>query len=181
MDSSDIARFRYYTDTDTHPKGCWIWRGQVDTKGYGKFPVNRKWFSAHRMAYTIAHGGIPEGKWILHHCDNPLCVRPEHLYAGTAKDNAQDCVNRGRVGKRGRPRKVEGPKQSGVGKLEGPVLSKYILQQAALAFAESIEDSLRQKHYDESRRSTAQTTLQILKKAWKAAQDLDYRRKRTRH
>lgn len=51
---------------------------------------------AHRQAWLLTHGEIPEGKWILHHCDVPHCVNPAHLYVGTAKDNMRDILERGR-------------------------------------------------------------------------------------
>lgn len=52
---------------------------------------------AHRMAWRFANKRrIPKGKWILHHCDNPSCVRPSHLYVGTQQDNTNDCIRRGR-------------------------------------------------------------------------------------
>ena len=60
-------------------------------------------FSAHRLAWEAANGPIPAGLLVLHHCDNPPCCNPAHLYVGTAKDNARDCKARGRRAKRYRP------------------------------------------------------------------------------
>lgn len=76
--------------------GCWNWNGYRDTKGYGAFGLDRKVQKAHRVAYILAFGEIPEGAHILHSCDNPPCVNPAHLRAGTRTDNMQDKVLRGR-------------------------------------------------------------------------------------
>jgi hypothetical protein len=77
--------------------GCWLWRAWVTKDGYGGF----RWTTgenmrAHRAAYRLLHGDVPADVVICHHCDNPLCVRPDHLYAGTATDNNRDTVRRGR-------------------------------------------------------------------------------------
>lgn len=72
--------------------GCWPFIGCLSPNGYGRFRRD----NAHRIAWTIYNGPVPDGKWILHHCDNPSCVNPSHLYAGTPKDNAQDRMKRGR-------------------------------------------------------------------------------------
>lgn len=75
---------------------CWIWQGTVLADGYGQYGlgVERR---AHRISYLLTHGDIPEGMHVLHHCDVPLCVRPDHLYAGTERDNAKDRESRGRA------------------------------------------------------------------------------------
>ena len=80
---------------------CWIWLGYVDSQtGYGQVAIgdgSTKHVGAHRHAYEIANGPIPDGMFILHSCDNRRCVNPAHLRAGTAGDNAQDAVSRGRT------------------------------------------------------------------------------------
>lgn len=76
---------------------CWNWTGRRYSNGYGYvqgYSFTEKF--AHRLSWTMANGPIPGGMWVLHHCDNPPCVNPEHLYIGTAKDNAQDRERRGR-------------------------------------------------------------------------------------
>ncbi len=74
---------------------CWRWTGYL-TKGYGRIRVDNQHIRAHRLSYQIHFGEIPAGLHVLHHCDNPACVNPDHLYVGTDKDNARDRVVRGR-------------------------------------------------------------------------------------
>lgn len=75
--------------------GCWEWNGSRNPEtGYGQ--VNGG--GAHRFVFQLFNGDIPKGKWVLHHCDNPPCVNPHHLYVGTAADNAHDRDSRGRNG-----------------------------------------------------------------------------------
>lgn len=77
------------------PDECWIWLRST-IKGYGSICVNGKTQLAHRVAYKEAFGEIPEGAFICHTCDTPLCVNPAHLYAGDAKTNQRDAVERRR-------------------------------------------------------------------------------------
>lgn len=75
---------------------CWMWTACTTRGGYGRFAISAtKWTSAHRYSWTIANARLPL-RCILHHCDNRACVRPEHLYEGTHKENAADMVARGR-------------------------------------------------------------------------------------
>jgi hypothetical protein len=78
--------------------GCWEWSGTRNARGYGKIG---RWHAgmdyAHRVSYELHVGAIPEGLHVLHHCDNPPCVRPDHLSVGTRRDNMQDAVAKGRV------------------------------------------------------------------------------------
>ncbi len=82
--------------------GCHEWTSVIRHDGYGSFWVSgRGKQMAHRVAYEIAHGPIPEGRLVLHRCDNRKCVNPVHLYLGSQKDNGRDMDERGRrVGRR---------------------------------------------------------------------------------
>lgn len=76
---------------------CWMWRAAIARDGYGKFQIGRsKTCRAHRVAWELTNGPIPNGKQVLHRCDNPLCVRPDHLFLGTAADNMRDKTEKGR-------------------------------------------------------------------------------------
>lgn len=78
------------------PNDCWLWQRGVWKGGYGSFRIADKKYQAHRIAWMLEYGLIPEGYYICHHCDNPSCVNPHHLFLGTQRDNVQDCISKGR-------------------------------------------------------------------------------------
>lgn len=75
--------------------GCWKWSGQLDTRGYGTIKLRKRRTFAHRVSWMI-HRGNPEYLYVLHHCDNPSCVNPIHLFLGTQTDNVADMMAKGR-------------------------------------------------------------------------------------
>ena len=82
---------------------CWLWTGGTNGRGvkgveYGlfKIPKTRKNMTAHRFAFTLANGAIESHQWVLHKCDNPLCVNPDHLFLGDVKANVADMISKGR-------------------------------------------------------------------------------------
>ena len=77
---------------------CWIWTGKVWGRYGYLYSRQHSEVSAHRVSYKIHHGPIPEGLWVLHRCDTPLCVNPDHLFTGTAMDNTHDMMAKGRAG-----------------------------------------------------------------------------------
>lgn len=92
----------------SEPDGCWEWTGGT-SRGYGTIREgngSKSNILAHRLSYEICYGKIPDGNYVCHTCDNKLCVRPDHLFAGTAQDNMSDKV------KKGRQRKGESVPQS---------------------------------------------------------------------
>lgn len=79
---------------------CWLWTAAT-IRGYGQIAsvVNGKRTPvyAHRFSWELVHGPVPSGLWVLHHCDVPLCVNPEHLFLGTHTDNMRDASVKGRL------------------------------------------------------------------------------------
>src|SRR3972149_68948 len=75
--------------------GCIEWTGGLDRNGYGIFYYKNKKFFAHRFAFGIEK--IPKKMFVCHKCDNPKCINPKHLFLGTPRDNALDCVAKNRT------------------------------------------------------------------------------------
>lgn len=86
---------RFWSYVEKGP-GCWRWLAKTDRDGYGRFWVLPKTVRSHRFAWELENGPIPHGLAICHRCDNPTCVRPDHLFLGTNLDNVRDCVRKGR-------------------------------------------------------------------------------------
>lgn len=78
------------------PAECWLWKGVVNTTGYGMLYVAGRRVLAHRVAYELHHGLIPPGHEVLHSCDNPPCVNWGHLRSGTHGENIADAMAKGR-------------------------------------------------------------------------------------
>jgi hypothetical protein len=97
-DAADKARFEAFVDKSSG--NCWLWTGAKNLMGYGQFSLNNRQQRAHRVAFVMGGGTIPDGGIICHKCDNPACVRPDHLFVGTAKSNVDDMrqKSRGAVG-----------------------------------------------------------------------------------
>lgn len=93
--------------------GCWIWLAAQSSSGYGRTCINQIFIVAHRASWEYHNGPIPEGMHVLHKCDTPLCVNPNHLFLGTLKDNTQDAI-----------RKKRQSNDKYTGKFIGPVVSK---------------------------------------------------------
>lgn len=91
---SDIET-RFWSKVDTSGD-CWLWTSTKYPNGRGQFKVANKNLKAYRVAYELEYGPIPEGLQVLHHCDNPSCVRPAHLFVGTCADNQADMTRKGR-------------------------------------------------------------------------------------
>lgn len=75
---------------------CWEWIAALNEKGYGVFGVGKQTDKAHRIAWRLLIGEIPKRLFVCHKCDNPKCVRPNHLFLGTNHDNVKDMIAKGR-------------------------------------------------------------------------------------
>jgi hypothetical protein len=101
LSQSDIERFNKYVVMDMS-KGYLVWKGAKDTDGYGVFNIKERQLKAHRVAWMIKNGPIPEGLCILHETDDPECVDTNYLSLGTIADNNMDkkVKKRGIIGER---------------------------------------------------------------------------------
>lgn len=96
-DPETLAR-RLANGLNEAPEGaCWSWQRLTNGEGYGQLRVAGRMVYAHRLAYELGVGPIPEGLHVLHSCDNPRCINPGHLSAGTRSQNMKDCSERGRA------------------------------------------------------------------------------------
>ena len=89
---------RFESKCEPEPtSGCWLWTGAVDGDGYGVLYNSGDDRKTHRISWMIRFGPIPKGMSVLHKCDNPPCVNPDHLFLGTALDNMHDAMKKGRA------------------------------------------------------------------------------------
>lgn len=78
-------------------KKCWLWTANKNKAGYGKIKIKQKTRLAHRVSWEIHFGPIQDGLFVCHHCDNPTCIKPDHLFLGTSLDNMRDKIKKGRA------------------------------------------------------------------------------------
>ncbi len=92
LDEEYLNRF---WDKVERTEGCWLWTAATNEKGYGVAWDGKSTQKSHRVSYALHHGYMPR-LCVLHHCDVPNCVRPDHLFEGTRADNNRDMVSKGR-------------------------------------------------------------------------------------
>lgn len=88
---------RFWSNVDKSGE-CWVWTAGKDEHGYGNIKIEGRRVATHRFSYATFVGAIPDGLCVCHRCDNPSCVRPDHLFVGTQKANCQDRQQKGRSG-----------------------------------------------------------------------------------
>ena len=97
MTLAERAQVYFWPRVEKVPRGCWEWSASCDDKGYGTFWDGSKVRKTNRVVWELVFGEIPRGSCVCHHCDNPRCVRPDHLFLGTRRDNVRDMVAKGRA------------------------------------------------------------------------------------
>lgn len=99
LTKSDIKLFWEKVDKQDN---CWVWTANRDDSGYGlkRSTGYQRYLKAHRISYALEYGYVPGDKIVCHHCDNPPCVNPNHLFLGTHSDNIQDAIRKGRLNDR---------------------------------------------------------------------------------
>jgi hypothetical protein len=114
MSERDEARFWSHVDKSAD---CWTWNLYRNSRSYGQFVVSvggkARAITPSRFSWELHNGPVPKGMLVCHRCDNRICVRPDHLFLGTAKDNSRDASRKGRFAAQKDPRIRQGDNSPG--------------------------------------------------------------------
>lgn len=102
LEKKEKERFWSYVER-RNSEECWFWKGCKNSRGYGTMNIHGHREGAHRVSYAIHNARPIGGRWVLHKCDTPCCVNPQHLFLGTPRLNSRDMVSKGRHGSRSKP------------------------------------------------------------------------------
>lgn len=130
---TEAARFWSMVDKG-EDDDCWIWKGHRSPFGYGEFRAGGRKLTAHRYAWALSNGPIPDNLKACHRCDNPSCVNPSHLFLGTQTENMADCTRKGRHAAKLTPdevREIRALYETG-GLTQKEIGSRYGVTQAAI-------------------------------------------------
>lgn len=95
--TKDTERFWSKVEITDDLNECWLWKASLGSRGYGQFKHRGKVLRSHKVAWEIANErDVYNDLWVLHSCDNPICCNPHHLFLGTAQDNTDDMIQKGR-------------------------------------------------------------------------------------
>lgn len=126
---------RFWSKVDKRgPSECWEWQAARCPRGYGRIGLGGRSDGvaiSSRVAWMLSNGPIPDGLYVCHHCDNPPCCNPAHLYAGTPANNAQDCARRGRHARVTRPDRTARGSRNGFSLLTESQVAEIRLRLAA--------------------------------------------------
>lgn len=117
---SEKDKKRFWSNVDVCSEDeCWEWTGGRTGAGYGAFDLKGKKYLAHRIAWFLENGPIPDGMLICHDCDNPPCKNVNHFFLGTSKDNTVDAAKKGRMATGKRNGKYTHPEKTPCGENNG--------------------------------------------------------------
>ncbi len=118
-------RFWHRVEKGPTADACWTWVGSRTPAGYGHLHIDGRPMYAHRFSWALNSGGpVPDDQCVLHRCDNPPCVRPDHLFVGTRGDNVRDAASKGRLWAQARPEDVPRGEQHAQAKLTEDIVRK---------------------------------------------------------
>lgn len=145
---TDLDALRARTEPDTNG-GCWLWTGALTSQGYGKFMVAGSARMAHRAALELSLGqALPPGVLACHRCDTPACINPDHIFAGTPRDNIHDMVRKGRGRYRfSRPPASSRPSGYNAGAINGSAKLTEAAAIEVIAAPRSIPSTVLARHF----------------------------------